>query len=95
MFGTHHDDQEPVSSVSSFHKTSLFVHHPRLIDTQSPDADFAVLYFEALTKWKAILLSLHLRQESLRFVCQTCHVPVLRDSRHPVGVAIEWIHRIG
>ena len=41
----------------SLHIVSLFVHHPRLMDTQSPDALIPVLSFEALTEREAIFLS--------------------------------------
>ena len=37
------EDQGLVSSVSKIHKASLFVHHPRLMGTQSPNALTAVL----------------------------------------------------
>lgn len=55
-----HEDRGLVSSIhqiSSRHKLSLFVHHPRLTDTQSPHAVITRLCLAALTAWKAMLLS--------------------------------------
>lgn len=81
-----HEDRELVSSVSSPHKGSRFDHHSRLMDTQSPDPVITVLCFEALTKWKVMLLSSRSSFQYLPFDFQTSYGPVSRYPRYLVRV---------
>lgn len=78
------EDREIVFSVFSLHKTSLFVHHLRLMDTQSPDAVIPVLSFETLTEVQSdISVSLNLRVlavwfSNVLFACFTVLSPPFR-----------------